>query len=100
MANPKIETIRPNGEYWIMHDKYIQKASLKINEKKIVNITNTHMFPFQHFNKHFWDSEFSEYRKSWAKMLIPDKQILYAEILIQSEFLLIKHFPNCKLEIN
>ena len=23
LANPKIETIRPNGEHWIMHDKYI-----------------------------------------------------------------------------
>lgn len=74
LANPKIETIRPNGEYWIMHDKYVQKASLKINEKKIVNITNTHMFPFQHFNKHFWDNEFAEYRNSWAKMLVTDNK--------------------------
>lgn len=74
LANPKIETIRPNGEYWIMHDKYVQKASLKINENKNVNITNTHMFPFQHFNKHFWDNEFAEYRNSWAKMLVTDSQ--------------------------
>ena len=74
LANPKIETIRPNGEHWVMHDKYIQKAGLQIKSNKNINITNTHMFPFQHFNKHFWDEEFKEYRNQWAKMLIPDEQ--------------------------
>jgi exonuclease III len=74
LANPKIETIRPNGEHWVMHDKYIQKAGLQIKSNQNINITNTHMFPFQHFNKHFWDEEFKEYRNQWAKMLIPDEQ--------------------------
>ena len=71
LANPKIETIRPNGDYWIMHDKYIQKARLQVEKNKFLNIANTHMFPFQHFNKHFWDTEFSSYRNQWAKMLMP-----------------------------
>ena len=71
LANPQIETIRPNGDHWKMHDKYIQKASLRISENKVIHITNTHMFPFQHFNKHFWDEEFSSYRRQWAEMLIP-----------------------------
>ena len=75
LANPKIETIRPNGDHWIMHDKYIQKASLDISTQKTINITNTHMFPFQHFNKHFWDKEFASYRNQWAKMLLPNDKL-------------------------
>ena len=77
LANPKIETIRPNGDHWVMHDKYIQKASLEIPDGKQVNIINTHMFPFQHFDKHFWDEEFAEYRKQWAKMLKPTDKISF-----------------------
>ena len=57
-----------------MHDKYVQKASLKIGDENNINIINTHMFPFQHFNKHFWDDEFKEYRNQWAKMLVTDNQ--------------------------
>lgn len=72
LANPKIETIRPNGDYWVMHDKYIQKAGLKISEDEKIQLINTHMFPFQHFGKHFWDEEFAEYREKWAEMLISD----------------------------
>ena len=72
LANPKIETIRPNGDYWIMHDKYIQKAEIELSKDKVISVANTHMFPFQHFNKHFWDEEFKEYRSQWAEMLIPN----------------------------
>lgn len=75
LANPKIETTRPNGNHWIMHDKYIQKAGLNISKDKTLQITNTHMFPFQHFNKHFWDKEFASYRNDWAKMLLPNDKL-------------------------
>lgn len=74
LANPKIETIRPNGDYWIMHDKYIQKAGIEIEKNKVICLANTHMFPFQHFNKHFWDEEFSLYRRQWAEMLVPNDE--------------------------
>lgn len=70
LPNPKVETIRPNGEHWIMHDKYIQKAIVQLPDGKEINLINTHMFPFQHFNKHFWDDEFAEYRKKWASLLV------------------------------
>ncbi len=75
LANPKIETIRPNGEHWIMHDKYIQKVSLELEQGKSVKIINTHMFPFQHFGKHFWDDEFASYRRQWAKMLASEDEL-------------------------
>ena len=71
LANPKLKTTKPNGDYWVMHDKYVQKASLEINNGKYIDIINTHMFPFQHFGKNFWDVEFTEFRKQWAKMLLP-----------------------------
>jgi len=72
LANPRIETIRPNGDYWVMHDKYIQKAGLRLSSDTKIQLINTHMFPFQHFNKHFWDEEFAIYRKQWADMLMPE----------------------------
>lgn len=71
-ANPKIETIRPNGDYWVMHDKFIQKAVLELDNRKRISLVNTHMFPFQHFNKHFWDEDFASYRTKWAEMLSAD----------------------------
>ncbi len=71
LANPHIEIIRPNGDYWYMHDKYIQKAEICVEDDKKISLINTHMFPFQHFNKHFWDEEFREYRQQWAEMLVP-----------------------------
>ncbi|MBR3676604.1 MAG: endonuclease/exonuclease/phosphatase family protein [Alphaproteobacteria bacterium] len=77
LANPQIETVRPNGEHWFMHDKYIQKANLQISADKNVCLINTHMFPFQHFNRHFWDSEFAAYREQWAKMLIPEPNLSF-----------------------
>jgi exopolysaccharide biosynthesis protein len=40
---------------WLYSDKYIQKVVLDVGEGKIVQVVNTHMFPFQHFNRHFWD---------------------------------------------
>lgn len=98
LANPQIETIRPNGDYWIMHDKYIQKASLEIPEGKQINIINTHMFPFQHFGKHFWDGEFAQYRKQWAEMLKPTPKMS----LITGDFNTVdisidKAFPELKI---
>jgi hypothetical protein len=101
LANPKIETIRPNGDYWVMHDKYIQKAVLGLADNKFINITNTHMFPFQHFNKHFWDKEFASYRNQWAQMLIPDN----SSSLIMGDFNTVgisleKAFPELKIGQN
>ena len=72
LANPHIETIRPNGDHWVMHDKFIQKAILNLGKTKMLNLVNTHMFPFQHFNRHFWDEEFASYRTQWAKLLNSD----------------------------
>lgn len=74
LANPQLETIRPNGDHWVMHDKYIQKATLKIGKDKFMHLSNTHMFPFQHFGKRFWDAAFSKCRRQWAEMLRPDEE--------------------------
>lgn len=99
LANPKIETIRPNGDHWVMHDKYIQKAALQIDEDKRIVLANTHMFPFQHFNKHFWDEEFSDYRRQWAEMLIPkDKQSLLVGDFNTVGITIEKAFPELEVE--
>lgn len=76
LANPKIETIRPNGDHWVMHDKFIQKVVLDLGKDKTFSLVNTHMFPFQHFNKHFWDDEFASYRAQWAELLKSDNDSL------------------------
>lgn len=101
LANPKIETIRPNGDYWVMHDKYIQKALLEIEKGKMISVANTHMFPFQHFNKHFWDEEFARYRKQWAEMLIPnDKQSLLVGDFNTVGISIERAFPELKVGDN
>lgn len=98
LANPKLETIRPNGDYWVMHDKYIQKASLEIQSGKFINITNTHMFPFQHFNKHFWDEEFEKYRKEWASMLnTEDKLAMVMGDFNTVDIMIDKAFPELEI---
>lgn len=76
LANPKIEAIRPNGDCWVMHDKFIQKAVLDLGQGHMLSLVNTHMFPFQHFNKHFWDDEFASYRAQWAELLKSDSNSL------------------------
>ena len=98
LDNPKIETIRPNGEHWIMHDKYIQKALLGLENNKRIELINTHMFPFQHFGKHFWDSEFEQYRNLWAQMLLPnDKNTILAGDFNTVGISIDKAFPELKI---
>ncbi len=99
LANPKIETIRPNGDHWVMHDKFIQKAVLDLGKNKRLSLANTHMFPFQHFNKNFWDNEFASYRKQWSDILSFDKNALS---LIMGDFNTVnitieKAFPELKI---
>lgn len=72
LANPQLEIIRPNGDYWRMHDKFIQKATVNVAQNKSLRLINTHLFPFQHFERNFWDAEFADLRKQWAAMLLPD----------------------------
>lgn len=98
LANPKIETIRPNGDHWIMHEKYIQKAVVQLTPMMQLNLINTHLFPFQHFNKHFWDEEFSTYRSQWAQMLLPQT----SKTLITGDFNTVgisidKAFPELRI---
>lgn len=99
LANPKIETIRPNGDHWVMHDKYIQKAVLRLSKDKSLCLANTHMFPFQHFNKHFWDEEFKDYRRQWAEMLMPktDKTSLIVGDFNTVGISIEKAFPELKV---
>ncbi len=101
LANPKVETIRPNGDHWIMHDKYIQKVCLETPEDKQINIINTHMFPFQHFGKHFWDEEFTEFRKQWANLLMPtNKRSLAVGDFNTVDISIDKAFPELKIGDN
>lgn len=70
LANPGLELTRPNGEHWVMHDKYIQKTVIEANHQKL-SLFNTHLFPFQHFRRRFWDDEFKPYRDKWLRQLMP-----------------------------
>ena len=54
LPNPKFEIDRPNGEHWILHDKFIQHAIIKFN-KTPINLINLQFFPLHVFNKTFND---------------------------------------------
>jgi endonuclease/exonuclease/phosphatase family metal-dependent hydrolase len=45
---PKFETIGPNGEKWIAHNKGLSQCDLSINEKTI-QVKTLHMVPFRKF---------------------------------------------------
>lgn len=47
--NPNISITRPDGTIWKTHDKYIQKALLKIDHNKYLTIFNTHTIPITLF---------------------------------------------------
>lgn len=63
LPNPKFEVIRPNGDHWILHDKYAQYATLDI-DGELFNLFNLHYFPVHHFNKRINSNEMKPYRKS------------------------------------
>lgn len=62
LLNPGIETIRPNGDVWKLHDKSVQKATLNINGQR-VDLFNLHYFPFTYFGRKFDDPEFASAHK-------------------------------------
>lgn len=63
LPNPKFEVTRPYGDYWIMHDKYVQHATLDGDGEKF-NLFNLHYFPVHHFKKSIDTEEMKPYRKA------------------------------------
>ena len=71
LKNPNIEFTFPNGEHRITHDKTIQKATIKINEKDNIRLFNTHYFPISWFGRRFDDPEFAPIHDFFAKTITP-----------------------------
>jgi endonuclease/exonuclease/phosphatase family metal-dependent hydrolase len=66
LPNPKFEVTRPNGDHWILHDKYAQFAELDINGEKL-NLFNLHYFPVHHFDKKIQSEKMKPYRKALSE---------------------------------
>ncbi len=66
LPNPKFEVDRPNGEHWILHDKYAQSAKVNVSGLDI-NIFHLHYFPLHHFNRKLSDPEMIESRNALIK---------------------------------
>lgn len=61
LSNPKMEIKRPNGDYWVSHDKGFISSVLDYKGTK-VRVLCGHNFPFQHFNRDFTEDEFKHIR--------------------------------------
>jgi endonuclease/exonuclease/phosphatase family metal-dependent hydrolase len=74
LPNPKIEKTQPNGDHWVMHDKYAQKCVLNINGRKI-NFINLHYFPFHRFGRRMDEVEFADARKGLVDILTANSDL-------------------------
>lgn len=68
LPNPKLETDRPDGSHWVMHDKAVQKAVIQIDSKRL-NVFNLHYFPFHHFGRSLIEDEFIDVRQKLADLV-------------------------------
>ncbi|MBN2100610.1 endonuclease/exonuclease/phosphatase family protein [Candidatus Dojkabacteria bacterium] len=66
LPNPNFETIRPNGDHWVLHDKYAQYLRLNINGQDL-NLFTLHYFPVHHFKKSIQSKEMKPYRKALSE---------------------------------
>lgn len=96
LPNPKFEIDRPNGDHWIMHDKYAQYAKINTINKNI-SLFNLHYFPVHHFKKDIDDLEMKKPREELTKYFM--KETLDAPTIITGDFnnknkKLVKVFPE------
>ncbi len=68
LPNPKLKIKRPNGDIWISFDVGFLSIKVK-DEKDTINISNTHLVPFHHFQRDFAELEFAEVRESISNFL-------------------------------
>lgn len=67
LPNPRLEVDRPNGDHWVMHDKFAQYAELE-TELGRLNLFNLHYFPVHHFGKRMQDDDLSHIREELVRV--------------------------------
>lgn len=74
LPHPHLEVDRPDGSHWVLHDKTVQSAQLKLANTTI-NIFNLHYFPYFLFGRNMNEPEFAASRASFIDQLALDKHI-------------------------
>lgn len=67
--NPGVTVIRPNGDTWVCYDVGALVSEVKY-ENHIINLVNTHLTPFQYFNRDYKEPVFMAQRKDISEFLI------------------------------
>ena len=69
IPNPRFEVTRPNGNYWIMDDKFVQFTQLQI-DSSLLNVFNLHYYPSHIFNVKINDSRMKKSNNALSKYIL------------------------------
>lgn len=72
VESPLIETIRPNGDHWVMHHKPAQTAFIQV-ANSVIGVTSLQYMPFHHFNRKMSEPEFTPQRQSLVDHLTQNR---------------------------
>ncbi len=79
--NPKFETVRPNGEKWVSHNKGLTTGILDMEGKELAVMT-LHLIPFRKFGVPLDDQRVESARKSIVEKIKTDP----GHLLLQGDF--------------
>ncbi len=68
LPNPRFEIDNPDGSHWILHDKTVQGATVRVGDVS-VRLFNLHYFPFHRFNHNMNEPELRPSRTAFIKQL-------------------------------
>jgi endonuclease/exonuclease/phosphatase family metal-dependent hydrolase len=68
LPNPRFEVDNPDGSHWIMHDKNVQSAIVRVGDLA-VKLFNLHYFPFHRFKRNMNEPELKPIRTEFIKQL-------------------------------
>lgn len=73
LPNPRFEYDQPDGAHWVLHDKPMQSATVRVGETDI-RLHNIHYFPFQFFGHSLREPELQPSRQALVDQLELDRQ--------------------------
>jgi endonuclease/exonuclease/phosphatase family metal-dependent hydrolase len=68
LPNPGFEVDNPDGSHWVLHDKTVQGATVRLDGTP-VRIFNVHYFPFHRFKHNMNEPELRPIRTAFIKKL-------------------------------
>ena len=73
--NPKLETVGPEGEHWVSHDKGVTSCLIELGPGKNINVKTSHSFPYRRFGIDPLDASTLPLRNDMAEKLGPEAEL-------------------------